>query len=108
MGSTERQRAVPRFFIVTLSLCFFGSSQAAPVPAAPVPAGDNKTPSVGAGPTQMSAAPRQLETISVTGVAIPGNPLSQAANESREVGVESWMPPARNPISQLLVLLPAK
>ena len=80
MGSTERQRAVPRFFIVTLSLCFFGSSQAAPVPAAPVPAGDNKTPSVGAGPTQMSAAPRQLETISVTGVAIPGNPLSQAAN----------------------------
>lgn len=80
MDPTERQRAVLRFFFVTLSLTLFGSAQAAPVPVAPAPAGEGTAPPAEAGQTQTPAAPRQLETISVTGVAIPGSPLSQAAN----------------------------
>lgn len=71
-----------------LSSFYFVSSSAAsgadtPVPAAPV-GSSSAAPAAASAPAQPAAAPSRptsrLKTVSVTGVPIPGSPLSQAAD----------------------------
>tara|TARA_B100002052_G_scaffold296334_1_gene324530 strand:- start:2651 stop:4855 length:2205 start_codon:yes stop_codon:yes gene_type:complete len=80
MSASAKARVSLRACIVTLSLCFYAGAGSAQAPVAPAaPAERDTTTAAPAAPAQPAKA-TQLEAVSVTGVAIPGSPLTQAAN----------------------------